>query len=72
MLKIRFGAVPLTEVNMPLPAVSVLRSSQYGKIVLSWLVHGRQTLVKAVSVVTNWALPFDDRLIIVKLCPYSV
>jgi hypothetical protein len=29
-------------------------------------------LVKAVSVVMNWALPLDDRLIEVKLWPYKV
>jgi hypothetical protein len=29
-------------------------------------------LVNAVSVVVNWAFPFDDRLIEVKLWPYKV
>jgi len=37
-----------------------------------WPVHGRQTFVKAVSVVVNWALPLDDRLIEVKVWSYKV
>jgi hypothetical protein len=37
-----------------------------------WPVHGRQTLVKVVSVVTNWALPLDDRLTLVKVWSYKV
>jgi hypothetical protein len=36
------------------------------------VVHGRQTLVKVVSVVINCALPLDDRLIEVKVWPYKV
>ena len=34
--------------------------------------HGRQTLVKVVSVVTNWAFPLEDRLVLVKVWPYKV
>ena len=30
-----------------------------------WVSHGRQTLVKLVSVVVNWALPLDVRLMLV-------
>ena len=36
------------------------------------MVHGRQLLVKAVSVVINCALPLDDRLIEVKVWPYKL
>jgi hypothetical protein len=49
------------------PRLSVRRLSQYEKIVKSWLVHGRQTFVKIVSVVVNWALPLDDRLMLLKV-----
>jgi len=37
-----------------------------------WVVHGRHWLLKAVSVVTNCALPLDDKLIEVKLWSYKV
>jgi len=37
-----------------------------------WVVHGRHWLVKVASVVVNWALPLDDRLIEVKLWSYKV
>jgi hypothetical protein len=33
MLKIRLGAVPLTEVKIPNPVFTVYRSSQYGMMV---------------------------------------
>jgi hypothetical protein len=72
MLKMRLGAVPLTDVKMPNPLLTKYRSSQYGKIVKLWVVHGRQVLVNAVSVVTNWALPLDDRLTLVKVMPYKL
>jgi hypothetical protein len=36
------------------------------------VVHGRHWLVKPASVVVNWALPLDDRLIEVKVWPYKV
>src|SRR5580765_2338152 len=72
MLNMRLGAVPLIDVNMPNPLLTKYRSSQYGKIVKSWPVHGRHWLVKAVSVVVNCALPLDDRLTLVKVWPYKV
>jgi hypothetical protein len=72
MLKMRFGAVPLIDVKMPNPLFTRYRSSQYGKIVKLWLVHGRHWLVKVVSVVVNCALPLDDRLTDVKAWPYKV
>ena len=70
------GVLPDTDVKTPhwppgypvqpaQPKLSVRKSSQYGKIVELWVVHGRQTLVKVVSVVVNWALPFDDTLTLV-------
>jgi hypothetical protein len=34
--------------------------------------HGKQLLVNEASVVVNWALPFDDRLIEVNVWPYKV
>ncbi len=37
-----------------------------------WPIQGRQTLVKAVSVVVNCALPLDDRLTEVKVWSYKV
>jgi len=37
-----------------------------------WVVQGRHWLVKAVSVVMNWALPLDDRLTLVKVVPYKL
>ena len=36
------------------------------------MVHGRHWLLKAVSVVTNCALPLDDRLTEVKVWSYNV
>jgi hypothetical protein len=72
MLKMRLGAVPLTDVNMPKPLFTKYRSSQYGKMVKLWVVHGRHWLVKAVSVVMNWALPLDDRFTLVKFVPYKL
>jgi hypothetical protein len=33
MLKMRLGAIPLTDVNMPNPLWARYRSSQYGKMV---------------------------------------
>ena len=51
---------------------SVRRSPQYGKIVALWPLHGRQTLTGAGAVVVNCALPLDDRLMLVKVVPYSV
>ena len=65
MLKMRLGAVPLTDVNMPNPLLTKYRSSQYGQMVSLWAVHGRHWLVKAVSLVRNWALPLDERLTLV-------
>ena len=36
------------------------------------MVHGRHWLLKVVSVVTNCALPLDDRLMLVKVWSYKV
>jgi hypothetical protein len=36
-----------------------------------WLSHGKQLLVKVVSVVVNWALPLDDRFTLVKAWLYN-
>jgi hypothetical protein len=36
------------------------------------LLQGKQVLVKVVSVVVNWALPLDDRLIDVNVWSYNV
>ena len=36
------------------------------------MFHGRHTLVKALSMFVNWALPLEDRLIKLKLWSYSV
>src|SRR6476660_7575212 len=49
------------------PRLSVRWSSQYGKIVQLWSNHGRQVFVKALSLVVNWALPLDERLMLVKV-----
>src|SRR4029077_6778203 len=54
------------------PRLSVRRSSQYGKMVQLWSVHGRQILVNVVSVVVNWALPLDDTLMLVSLAPQPI
>ena len=51
---------------------SVRRSVQYGKIVTLWPGHGRQANVAPASVVVNCASPLDDRLMLVKVVPYSV
>ena len=48
------------------------RGLQYGKIVSLWPLHGRQTFVARAEVVVNCALPLDDRLMLVKVVPYSV
>ena len=48
------------------------RSVQYGKIVALWPLHGRQMLVEPAEVVVNCASPLDDRLMLVKVVPYSV
>jgi len=81
MLKIRLGALPDTEVKIPhVPlgkpeqplCASVRWSSQYGKMLLLCMAHGRHTFVKAESTVTNCALPLDDRLMLVKLWPYRL
>jgi hypothetical protein len=34
--------------------------------------HGRHWFVNAVSVVVNWALPLEDKLILEKVWPYKV
>ena len=59
ILKIRFGVTPLTDVNMPPPALSVLKSSQCGIIGLFNAAAGSgQTLVNAVLLLVNCRLPF--------------
>ena len=63
MLKMRLGAVPLIEVNMPNPLLTKYRSSQYGQDRVVVGGPWQASLVKAVSVVVNCALPLDDRLI---------
>jgi hypothetical protein len=72
MLKMRLGAVPLIDVNMPNPLLTKYKSSQYGKMVWVAMFSGRQLLVKLVNRVMNWALPLDDRLTLVKLWSYKV
>src|ERR1700688_175424 len=72
MLRMRFGAVPDTDVKTPHPfaqveqplkPVSVRRSSQYGKMAYELIVvDGRHSLVKPLLVVTNCALPLDEIL----------
>ena len=78
MLKMRLGAVPLTEVNMPQPPVghvpptpSVLRSSQYGKMVYVMPVAGRQVLMYSEAPVGKCALPLESRPTPVKVWSYS-
>ena len=48
------------------------RSVQYGKIVTLWPGHGTQMLVEPAEVVVNCASPLVDRLMLVKVVPYSV
>ena len=61
ILKIRFGAIPLIDVKMPLPAtVSVRRSSQCGIMGSVNAAAGNgQTLVNAVLLLVNCKLPFE-------------
>src|SRR5713101_8731504 len=70
-LKMRLGALPLTELKMPSPlAVStVYRSSQYGKIALLSVVVGRQMLVKTPLALLNCKLPLELTFTLVNGCP---
>src|SRR5688500_1019002 len=74
MLKIRFGALPDVEVNIPHPPVqvvrSVRRSSQCGCSEAPCVAEGKHALVKAVSEVTNCKLPLEMALTEVYDCPY--
>jgi hypothetical protein len=69
-LKIRFGAEPLIDVNMPLPAGSVIKSSQNGMTgLLNVAVGNGQALVNAVLLLVNCRLPFVLTLAPVKGTP---
>ncbi len=59
ILKIRFGAAPVTDVKTPFVPPSVRRSSQNGAIKLFIVAVGRQALVNAVLVLVNCKLPFE-------------
>ena len=70
MLKIRFGAAPLVEVKMPLPAGSVTKSSQNA---MSGLLNAEtgngQMLLKALLLLVNWIFPFELTLAVVNGVP---
>src|SRR5262245_37533756 len=69
MLKMRLGAVPLTEVNTPCPlAMSAsYRSLQYGAIrSLMLATGGRHSLENVGLLLVNCRLPFDEILTAVK------
>jgi len=73
----RFGADPVMEVKIPHvpPAhvpVSVLRSSQYGKIVYVNPVAGKQVLLKVEPLAMNCALPLESRSTLEKVWSYSL
>ena len=76
MLKMRLGAVPLTDVNMPYPPLTKYRSSQYGKIVYpsgkSKVSGMHDELSKGALMLVNDAVPFDDTLMLVNVWSYSV
>ena len=52
--KLRRGALPLTLVKMPSPAVDVVRSSQYGAITDPRVAVGSDVLLKAAELVSNF------------------
>src|SRR5438876_1058325 len=78
MLKIRLGALPVTEVYTPHgPGVqlvpSVRRSSQNGMIAGPvMLVEGRHSLMYCVLCVVNCRLPLELTLAVVYGVPYKV
>ena len=83
MWNCRLGAVPVVEVKIPQPVGKaeqpvpadtcvVSTSAQNGKMVKSWLAQGRHTVVNWESAVTNWALPSEDRVTVLKVLPYNV
>src|SRR5438477_8893860 len=69
MLKMRLGAVPDTEVNIPCPlsAAPSYRSDQYGAIRSVMFSVGRQSLMAASLVLVNCRLPLDETLAEVKV-----
>ena len=70
ILTIRFGVTPVTDVKMPLPATSVLKSSQCGATrPLIVLVGNGQTFVNAVLALVNCKLPFELTLAVVNPVP---
>ena len=79
MLKIRFGAVPLTEVKIPQCYQGRLSSLGFvgalvvpvreDRVVVS--SHGRHWLTQKVSAVVNCALPLDDTVMLLKVWSYS-
>ena len=69
-LKTRFGDAPVTDVKMPLPAASVLKSSQCGIIGSASVAVGNgQSLVNALLVLVNCKLPFELTLAVVNPVP---
>src|ERR1700756_4866582 len=64
MLKMRLGAVPDTEVNIPCPLSSSksYRSSQYGKIAKLNSAFGRQVLLASLALLRNWKVPLESTL----------
>ena len=72
MLKMRLGAVPLTDVKTPNPLLTVYRSSQYGKMAYMWLALGRQVLAKTEVLLPNCNVPLESTFAVVKLWSYSV
>src|SRR5712692_2309467 len=64
MLKMRLGAVPDTEVNIPWPlAASKLdRSSQYGKIAKLNSGFGKQVGLASLEALRNWKVPLESTL----------
>jgi len=70
ILKIRFGVTPVTDVKMPLPAASVLKSSQYGITGSASVAVGNgQSLVNAELLLENSKLPFELTLAAVNAVP---
>ena len=68
MLKMRFGAVPLTEVKMPwpLPASAVYKSVQLGEMRLLAELLGTQT-VQQVSPEVKYRFPFEYTVAVVNV-----
>src|SRR5437867_2323493 len=74
MLNTRLGAVPLIEVNTPSPFAesAVYRSSQNGKMVMLKVASGKQMLLKEALLLTNWKVPLEPTLALVKAVPYRL